>query len=221
METFDTSAKIKCLLEMTLKGEMTWVNFESLIDGLTLNFKTSKQVNRILLKEFENHQSICTLKKLEDGKNNLENDVVQFDEDQSIEEDSQSIGNSNSEEDEIQMLEQRKSPEIGGKKSESDDLSIEDIEMDFLKTYEKDQSESNSDFEGEEVNDGSDASKNIQILEAFKGQFYTFVGDDSDEQPEANSFHKSFDQDEESNKSKKFEVCFKENRETMKRKKIF
>ena len=153
METFDTSAKIKCLLEMALKGEMTWQTLEFLIAGLTLDFETSKQVNRILLKEFETHQSNCTLKK-SNGGNHIPEEVIEVDKNQSITEISQSIGISNSEGDGLQMIDQTKSPEKEGKKSESDDVSIEDIEMDFLKTYEKDQSESNSDFEGEEVKGG-------------------------------------------------------------------
>ena len=43
METVDTSIKIKCLVEMALKGEMTWLNVDSLIDGLSLNLENARQ----------------------------------------------------------------------------------------------------------------------------------------------------------------------------------
>ena len=75
MDTVDTSTKIKCLVEMALKGEMTWPILNSLIDGLTLNLESSRQINRILLKEFEKHRSICSIKK-SDFSNDFSKDVI-------------------------------------------------------------------------------------------------------------------------------------------------
>ena len=141
METFDTSAKIKCLLEMALKGEMTWQTLEFLIAGLTLDFETSKQVNRILLKEFEIHQSICTVKKSNGGKQIIE-DVIEVDENQSITEESKSFDIINADEDGIQMIEQRKSTEKEQKKLVSDDKTIVVNEIDISSTNGHEQSES-------------------------------------------------------------------------------
>ena len=77
MKTVDTSTKIKCLVEMALKGEMTWHNLDSLIDGLALNLESSRQINRILLKELENHQSICFIKLREDQLTSLEDKLIE------------------------------------------------------------------------------------------------------------------------------------------------
>ena len=125
METFDTSAKIKCLLEMALRGEMMWLNLNSLIDSLTLNLETSKLVNRILLKEFETHQSNCTLKK-SNAEKNISKDAIQLDEDQSF-----------TEEDESKIIEKRKSlKEVMN--LESDDVMLEDNENDLSNTNDLD-----------------------------------------------------------------------------------
>ena len=52
MEKFDASKKITCLIEMALKGEITWLNIDLLIDRLTPNLEISRQIIRALLKEF-------------------------------------------------------------------------------------------------------------------------------------------------------------------------
>ena len=62
METVGTSTKIKCLVEMALRGEMTWFTLDSLINGLSQNLESSRQINRILLKEFENINLYAQLK---------------------------------------------------------------------------------------------------------------------------------------------------------------
>ena len=65
METFDTSSKIKCLIEMALKGEISWLAIDPV--KLTPTLEKARQIIKILLKEFEKHQSICTLKTSNDG----------------------------------------------------------------------------------------------------------------------------------------------------------
>ena len=142
METFDTSAKIKCLLEMALRGEMMWLNLNSLIDSLTLNLETSKLVNRILLKEFETHQSNCTLKK-SNAENNISKGAIQLDEDQSITEAVKTFQVKDSTENKIKIIEKRKflSEVIS---LESDDVMFEDNENDLSNTNVLDQSESKS-----------------------------------------------------------------------------
>ena len=155
METVNTSTKIQCLIEMALKGEMTWPILESLIDGLTLDLENSRQMNRILLKEFEKHQSVCTMNKLDDIK---PENMIEFDEDQSI-----------------QITEQRKHPEEKIMKLESKDLSLNQFDNEiYLITNEPDESQKNSygtAFEDDEVFEENKALKNIQLIEASKGQF--------------------------------------------------
>ena len=52
-----SASKIKLLVNMALKGEISWINLTSLMDDLTPTLKKSKKVNKILLKELENFQS--------------------------------------------------------------------------------------------------------------------------------------------------------------------
>ena len=59
MEIVEVSRKIKCLIEMALKGEISWFNLGLLIDGLTPTLARSREIIRILLKELENYQSSC------------------------------------------------------------------------------------------------------------------------------------------------------------------
>ena len=59
----DTSNKITCLIEIALKGEISSLNLDLLINGLTPTIEASRQIIRILLKEFERHQSISKVKK--------------------------------------------------------------------------------------------------------------------------------------------------------------
>ena len=80
MEKFDASKKITCLIEMALKGEITWLNIDLLIDRLTPNLEISRQIIRALLKEFETHQSLCLMKK-SDEDNLMAHDVIQINED--------------------------------------------------------------------------------------------------------------------------------------------
>ena len=52
-----SASKIKLLVNMALKGEISWINLTSLMDDLTPTLKKSKKVNKILLKELETLQS--------------------------------------------------------------------------------------------------------------------------------------------------------------------
>ena len=66
MENFDymdISNKITCLIEIALKGEISSLNLDLLIDGLTPTLEKSRQIIRILLKEFEKHQLLQKVKK--------------------------------------------------------------------------------------------------------------------------------------------------------------
>ena len=96
MEKFDASNKITCLIEMALKGEIAWLILYSLIDGLTPNVESSRKIIRALLKEFQSHQSICLMKKSEDD-NLISNDIIEIDEDLSINDESKMIQRSYSE----------------------------------------------------------------------------------------------------------------------------
>ena len=80
MEKYDASNKITCLIEMALKGEISSLNLDLLIDGLTPTLEKSRQIIRILLKEFERHQLICKVKKA-DGDIDFSDYFVEIDED--------------------------------------------------------------------------------------------------------------------------------------------
>ena len=59
-----------------------------------------------------------------------------------------------------------------------------------------------TDPEHEEAFNQMDVSSNIQLVEAFDGQFYTVVVDESEDISEGNSFNQSFDLKKESSKSR-------------------
>ena len=61
MENVETSVKIKCLIDMALKGEISWQTLDFLFDGLTPTLNKSKQIIKAFLKEFEAHQAICLI----------------------------------------------------------------------------------------------------------------------------------------------------------------
>ena len=170
MDTVDTSTKIKCLVEMALKGEMTWPILESLIEGLTLNLENSREINRILLKEFEKHQSICSIKKLDNG-NDFSKDVIEIDENSSITCEAKMIQQSNSEADLLEIFDEKQLDEQTNVNDE-DNLSILNAQCE------------------KEVSD----ERSIKLVEEFKGQFYTFVGDNSEDQLVADSYNQSLDQ---------------------------
>ena len=81
METPDTSVKIKFLIEMALQGEISGLALDSVINRLTPTLEKSRQIIRILLKEFETHQSICIMNATNDGIN-LSEDITKIDEDE-------------------------------------------------------------------------------------------------------------------------------------------
>ena len=54
--SFDTSTKVKCLIEMALNEEIPWSTLHSTIDKLTQTLERSKQVNKLLLHELEKLQ---------------------------------------------------------------------------------------------------------------------------------------------------------------------
>ena len=183
METIGTSTKIKCLVEMALKGEIAWLNLHSIIDGLSLNLENSRQINRILLKEFEKHQSICSIKN-SDLSNDFSKDVIGIDKDSSF----------------------TYKAKIQQTDSEADLLEISDEnQLDELSNVNDEDNLSNVNENAQCENDVID-ERNILLVEEFKGQFYTFVGENSEEHLEANSFNQSLDQKKQSNKSKVLKV---------------
>ena len=181
METVDTSTKIKCLVEMALKGEIAWLNLHSIIDGLSLNLENSRQINRILLKEFEKHQSICSIKN-SDLSNDFSKDVIGIDKDSSFTYKAK-IQQTDSEADLLEISDENQLDELSNVNDE-DNLSILNARCE------------------EEVSD----ERNIKLVEEFKGQFYTFVGDNSENQLVADSYNQSLDQKNQSNKSKVLKV---------------
>ena len=82
MEALNTSAKIKFLIEMAHRGEISWLALDPVLNRLTDSLEKSRQIIRILLKELDTHQSNCLTKRSNDG-NDL-SDIAEIDEDQSI-----------------------------------------------------------------------------------------------------------------------------------------
>ena len=202
MERFDTSVKIICLVEMAFKGEITWLNLDSLIDGLTPTLERSRQIIRILLKEFETHQSKCLINRSDDG-NDVSEDIIEMDETQSNTNSVKAIEGSDYEEDGIQIIEEKTTAE------ETTNMKYEYNDSDdneFKISKESKVVVSEPDSENEEVFDENDVSKNIQLVEAFKGQLYTFVGDDSKEKPKTDNHNKSLNSDKTFHQHKAKEV---------------
>ena len=183
MEHIDTSTKIKCLIEMAIKSEMSWLSLDPVIDKLTPTLEKSRQIVKILLKEFETHQSICTLNI---QRSNYEEVGFEFTEEKLVSEEIMKI--------------------------RSEEVINAERDQDFTSEahYNSDGEISEANFE---VFDENDVSKGIQLVEAFKGQLYTFVGDDSEEKFETQCHNESLDHHAKSNGYKEdHEVYTKESK---------
>ena len=204
MKTVDTSAKIKCVLEMALKGEISWLMLDSIIAGLTPTLEKSKQIIKALLKEFENHQAMCFMKE-SDAENEMFEEVIKFDEKQSVNDGVTALQEQNSEEDECQTLDNGKSSE-GSMSMKSKDAISEDYESESFNVNDESKSEFEAESEDEEVFDENNFSKNIQLVEAYKGQFYMFVGDEAEEKPKTDTCNKSLNGDKKFHQHRNIEV---------------
>ena len=186
--TFKASSKIKCLIEMTLSNVISWATLHSAIDKLTPTFEKSKQVNKLLLQELEKLQ-----------KNRLENDELTIDgfhdeiddleKDHFNAEELKLRHENNSEEDITKIIEEKKVSK------ELMETTIFNIEDDISTVHEDNKSENNFSeaySEHEEVIHEKEVSKSIQLVEAFKGQLYTFVGENSKESFDENDDNQSF-----------------------------
>ena len=177
METPDTSVKIKFLIEMALQGEISWLALDPVINRLTPTLEKSRQIIKIILIEFESHQMICT-KKISKEDDDFPEDIADMNKDQSSVNEMKIIQRSNSEEDEIEIIDKKQLPEEIMKIQDEEISTVEDFTNVNNEHDETDPEFSEADSE---VFDENDVSKSIQLVEAFKGQLYTFVGDDSGE----------------------------------------
>ena len=183
METVDTSAEIKFLIEIALKGEITWHNLDSIINRLSPTLEKSKLIIRALVYEFKSHQSICSMKQSED--------IIEIDENQYNTDEGTLFQEKSSEEDEIEFLEESQ--------LSKESIKIQSEEKTSENDFSNEQHESKRDIsesENEEVFDENDVTKNVQLVEAFKGQLYTFVGDDAKEKPKTDNYNESLNGDE-------------------------
>ena len=197
--TFDATIKIKCLIEMALSNVILWSTLHSAIDKLTPTFERSKQVNEVLLYELEKLQ-----------KYKPENDEIAIDgfqdEIDDLEKDhfnAELSHENNSEEDITKIIEENKVPE------EMMEMTIFDDEDDISNVNEHNNPEDELcevDSEYEEAFDDKDVSKNIELVEAFKSQLYTFVGDNSVDSFDENDCNQSLNHNSQSDKSKKKEI---------------
>ena len=212
MKTVDTSAKIKCVIEMALKGEISWLMLDSIITGLTPTLEKSKQIIKALLKEFENHQTMCLMKE-SDIDNEISEGVIEIDENQSLTNSVTTIQQRNYEEERFQTFDERESP------MKSEDMISEDDKLDTFSANEQHKSMSDfsgADSENEYLFHENDVSKNIKLVEANKGQYYTFVEDDSEEKPLADGYNISLDSDFDHSRNE--EACSKINGDMSSRK---
>ena len=196
MESINTLAKIKCLLEMALKSDISWLTLQSIINELTPTLEKSKEINKALLKEFENHQSICLIQRSDDN-DAISEDVFEIDANQSIADSFITIQGQDSDEDVIQTLDERKSSKTLSN-TKSNDIISEDKEYDSSNVNEHDNYISNfSEAEPriEELCEENNVSKNIQLVETYKGQLYTFIGDESEENSATDSYNEVLDSD--------------------------
>ena len=180
----DIKEKIICFLDAALEKQIPWIVLENFMDELTPSLEKSKQVIKILLEIIQDDQK----SNIEKRKNDLSH------------EQSNSVGGA---EEKIEIIEEKKASE------EVMQMTILDNEHDISKVNEDKTSKSDfreADSDYEDVFDEKDVSKNIQLLEAFKGQFYTFVGDTSEGKSEEDSCVQSFDLDEKSVKEKDDEI---------------
>ena len=181
MNTVDMSIRIKCLIEMALESQISWPTLDLIVNGLTPTLEKSKQINRALLKEFENHQSICLIKRCNVDNDDISEDVIEVHENPSNADEVKLIQGNNYEE-KIQSVEGKNAPEkvIG---MECDGLGTDHNEENVSSEHNL----SEGDFSGAESIDeeANDISKKIDLVEAFKGQFYMFVGDDSNRKSKA------------------------------------
>ena len=165
--------KIMSFVDAALRKQIPWIVLENFLDELSPSLENSKQVIKILLSIIkENDESNIGNVRNEDG---LEQDQSNAD-------------------DEIKSMNEKDKMEIiEEKKSFVEDRFSKEIEYD----------ESNSDYsevnsESEDIFTERDVSKNSKLLEAFKGQFYTFVGETSEENYEEYSNGQSVNLDKES-----------------------
>ena len=180
----DIKMTIVYFVGAALKKEIPWSVLHNFLDEMTLNLEKSKKVIKILLEIIQDDQ--------ESNMNKVTNDLS-HDQPNSVE--VETIDKINSEEDGFDIIEEKNTSEGSMKKT------ILDNEDDISNLTEDSKSESFSSelySEDENVFDENDVSRNIQLLEAFKGQFYTFVGDNHDEQCEENSSKESTGLDKES-----------------------
>ena len=118
MKTVNMSIRIKCLIEMALENQISWLTLDSIINELTPTLENSKQIIKLLLKEFRGHQSVCLI-KISNGSRDISEDVIEIDENQSITKRVITIQEKDSE-DGFQVLGERKSTEgLTNKKSEN------------------------------------------------------------------------------------------------------
>ena len=197
MEALNTSAKIKFLIEMAHRGEISWLALDPVLNRLTDSLEKSRQIIRILLKELDTHQSSCLTKRSNDG-NDLSEDITEIDEDQSITDEVKINQRSFSEDVGIVFDEEMQYPEQLTKIRSKEMARIDNEQDSTSEAHEEfDADISEADAELGEVFEENEVSKSIQWVEAFKDQLYTFVGDISEEESKENNDIQLYDHDKE------------------------
>ena len=180
----DIKMTIVYFVRAALKKQIPWSVLDNFLDEVTLNLEKSKKVIKILLEIIQDEQESNIDKVTNDLSHDQPNSVEVL-----------TVDEINFEEEKIEIIEEKKASE------ELMQMTFLNDEGDILNESEDNRSEntfSEADSEHEEPSHEMDVSKNIQLLEAFKGQFYTFVGDNSEEKSAKDGVDQSIYLDEKS-----------------------
>ena len=178
----DASSRIETVIVMALKNEISWKMLDSLLEELTPTIEKSKQVIKILLNELQTLQ--LSFQKI---KCNCHKMIKSAD----TSKDSEQECNT-----EVGIIEPECQLEIENNISRDDKYTTSDIPIDNSFTASK----SDNEVFGNRLQ--SQDLNNIALVEEFKDQLYTFVGN-YDEIDEANDDNQLTDLNEDQDKAQK------------------
>ena len=168
----DASSRIETVIVMALKNEISWKMLDSILDELTPTLDKSKQVIKLLLKEMQALQSSFQKMKAEcDCQKMIESADAVKDSEQECHK-------------EVKNIEPVCQLENENNLSQDDEDMISDVPKD-------DASESDNEIFGNRLR--SVDLKSIELVEEFKDQLYTFIGNNVETHDKAESHETDYD----------------------------
>ena len=156
----DAYSRIETVMVMALKNEISWKMLDAILEELTPTLDKSKQVIKALLKElralnssFQNMKAGCDCQNKIESADNTK--------------DFEQICNKK-----VEIIEPECQLEIENNLSQDDKYETSDLPKDDSFTA----SESDNEVLRNRIH--SDDLNNIELVEEFKDQFYTFIGND-------------------------------------------